>query len=553
MNSARTTASYILSLALALLVWKLAALAVSSPILPAPEDALKAFLTHAATAAFWKHFGISTYRVIVSIVVAWCLAFPAGMIIGYSRRADRLVSPLVFMTYPIPKIVLLPVILLLFGLGDFSKIILIGIILFFQILVATRDGVKSIDEKYYDSLLSMGATDRDILREVVFPAALPHSFTALRITTGTAISVLFFVESFATTSGLGYMIMDSWARAAYTEIFVGIIGMSILGLVLYETFRYLETKICPWRALEGDELDDAPETRSVMRLLSRIIIYARMIKFSHTVFALPFALASLVLVWRIAPLDINTVFWIIMAMVGGRSAAMGFNRYADAVIDAKNPRTAARELPAGTISRHDVIIFIGASALLFVISGAMLSALCFWLSFPVLLVLFFYSYTKRFTWLSHLFLGFAISLVPMAVWVAVAGTLSPGSVVLSLVLLTYIAGFDILYACQDIEFDREEHLQSIPAVFGIRAALRVSTLLHVISVVSLASLYWIFALHSVFLVFVIVIAVLFIIEHRLVRPDDLTKINVAFYHVNSIISVLLFAAILAGELLRGVA
>lgn len=553
MNSARTTASYILSLALALLVWKLAALAVSSPILPAPEDALKAFLTHAATAAFWKHFGISAYRVIVSIVVAWCLAFPAGMIIGYSRRADRLVSPLVFMTYPIPKIVLLPVILLLFGLGDFSKIILIGIILFFQILVATRDGVKSIDEKYYDSLLSMGATDRDILREVVFPAALPHSFTALRITTGTAISVLFFVESFATTSGLGYMIMDSWARAAYTEIFVGIIGMSILGLVLYETFRYLETKICPWRALEGDELDDAPETRSVMRLLSRIIIYARMIKFSHTVFALPFALASLVLVWRIAPLDINTVFWIIMAMVGGRSAAMGFNRYADAVIDAKNPRTAARELPAGTISRHDVIIFIGASALLFVISGAMLSALCFWLSFPVLLVLFFYSYTKRFTWLSHLFLGFAISLVPMAVWVAVAGTLSPGSVVLSLVLLTYIAGFDILYACQDIEFDREEHLQSIPAVFGIRAALRVSTLLHVISVVSLASLYWIFALHSVFLVFVIVIAVLFIIEHRLVRPDDLTKINVAFYHVNSIISVLLFAAILAGELLRGVA
>jgi len=552
-NSARTTASYILSLALALLVWKLAALAVSSPILPAPEDALKAFLAHTATAAFWKHFGISAYRVIVSIVVAWCLAFPAGMIIGYSRRADRLVSPLVFMTYPIPKIVLLPVILLLFGLGDFSKIILIGIILFFQILVATRDGVKSIDEKYYDSLLSMGATDRDILREVVFPAALPHSFTALRITTGTAISVLFFVESFATTSGLGYMIMDSWARAAYTEIFVGIIGMSILGLVLYETFRYLETKICPWRALEGDELDDAPETRSVMRLLSRIIIYARMIKFSHTVFALPFALASLVLVWRIAPLDINTVFWIIMAMVGGRSAAMGFNRYADAVIDAKNPRTAARELPAGTISRHDVIIFIGASALLFVISGAMLSALCFWLSFPVLLVLFFYSYTKRFTWLSHLFLGFAISLVPMAVWVAVAGTLSPGSVVLSLVLLTYIAGFDILYACQDIEFDREEHLQSIPAVFGIRAALRVSTLLHVISVVSLASLYWIFALHSVFLVFVIVIAVLFIIEHRLVRPDDLTKINVAFYHVNSIISVLLFAAILAGELLRGVA
>lgn len=550
MKSARMTTGYILSAALALLVWKLAALAVSSPILPAPEDALHAFLAHAVTAVFWKHFGISAYRVIVSILVAWCLAFPAGIIIGYSRRVDRIVSPLVFMTYPIPKIVLLPVILLLFGLGDFSKIILIGIILFFQILVATRDGVKSIDEKYYDSLLSMGATDRDIIREVVFPAALPHSFTALRITTGTAISVLFFVESFATTSGLGYMIMDSWARAAYTEIFVGIIGMSILGLILYEIFRRLETKICPWRTSDEDELDEDPDERTITHILSRIVIYARMIKFSHTVFALPFALASLVLVWRRASFDIQTVFWILMAMVGARSAAMGFNRYADAIIDGKNPRTAERELPSGSISRHEVVIFIVASSLLFVISGAMLSALCFLLSFPVLLVLFFYSYTKRFTWLSHIFLGFAISLVPMAVWVAVAGTLSPGIAVLSLVLLTYIAGFDILYACQDIEFDREEKLQSIPAVFGIRNALRVSALLHVVSVLSLALLYWIFKLHPVFLAFVVVIAVLFIIEHHLIKPDDLTRINVAFYHINSIISVLLFAAILAGELLR---
>ena len=552
MKPARTTAGYILSAAMALLVWKLAALAVASPILPAPEDAVRAFLAAAGTAAFWKHFGISAYRVIVSILAAWCLAFPAGIIIGYSRRVDRIVSPLVFMIYPIPKIVLLPVILLLFGLGDLSKIILIGIILFFQILVATRDGVKAIDKKYYDSLLSMGATDRDIIREVVWPAALPHSFTALRITTGTAISVLFFVESFATASGLGYMIMDSWARVAYTEMFVGIIGMSILGLVLYETFRYLETRICPWRASGEDKVDDPVDGGTVSSILSRIVIYARMIKFSHTVFALPFALASLVLVWRSAPLDVLTAFWIIMAMVGARSAAMGFNRYADAAIDAKNPRTAERELPSGTISRHDAVIFIAASSLLFVVSSALLSALCFWLSFPVLVMLFFYSYTKRFTWLSHIILGFAISMVPIGVWIAITGTLSPGISVLSLVLLTYIAGFDVLYACQDIEFDRQEKLQSIPAVFGIRSALRVSTLLHVASVLSLASLYWIFALHPVFLAFVAVIAVLFFIEHLLVRPDDLTKVNVAFYHVNSIISVLFFAAILAGELLRRV-
>jgi len=546
------TFSYILSFALVILVWKVAAMGVSSPVLPPPEEALHAFVASASTMVFWKHFGISAYRVIVSILVAWCLAFPAGIIIGYSRRIDMVLSPMIFMTYPIPKVVLLPVILLLFGLGDFSKIILIGIILFFQILVATRDGVKSIDEKYYDSLLSMGATDWDIIREVVFPAALPHSFTALRITTGTAISVLFFVESFATTSGLGYMIMDSWARAAYTEIFVGIIGMSILGLALYETFRYLERKVCPWRANEVDKQDEESTATSVTHILSRIIIYAHMIKFSHTVFALPFALASLVLVWRIAPLDSNTVFWVIMAMVGSRSAAMGFNRYADAAIDSKNERTAVRELPAGTISRHDVVIFIVLSSLLFVVSAAMLSLLCFWLSFPVLFILFFYSYTKRFTWLSHIILGFGISLVPMAVWVAVAGTLSSRIAVLSLFLMTYIAGFDILYSCQDIDFDRQEKLYSIPAVFGIQNALRASTFLHIVSVLFLASLYWIFALHPVFLVFVVVIAVLFFVEHRLVKPNDLTKINVAFYHINSIISVLLFVAILAGELLRGV-
>ncbi|HEU20267.1 MAG TPA: 4-hydroxybenzoate octaprenyltransferase [Deltaproteobacteria bacterium] len=328
--------------------------------------------------------------------------------------------------------------------------------------------------------------------------------------------------------------------------------MSILGLVLYETFRYLETRICPWRASGEDKVDDPVDGGTVSSILSRIVIYARMIKFSHTVFALPFALASLVLVWRSAPLDVLTAFWIIMAMVGARSAAMGFNRYADAAIDAKNPRTAERELPSGTISRHDAVIFIAASSLLFVVSSALLSALCFWLSFPVLVMLFFYSYTKRFTWLSHIILGFAISMVPIGVWIAITGTLSPGISVLSLVLLTYIAGFDVLYACQDIEFDRQEKLQSIPAVFGIRSALRVSTLLHVASVLSLASLYWIFALHPVFLAFVAVIAVLFFIEHLLVRPDDLTKVNVAFYHVNSIISVLFFAAILAGELLRRV-
>jgi len=545
-----TTFNYILSVSIGFLLWKLLSVAVASPVLPSPEGAFQAFFSSLQTPVFWKHFGVSTYRVVVSILVAWFLAFPAGIFIGYSRRLDRVISPMVFMTYPIPKIVLLPVILLIFGLGDLSKIILISLILFFQILVATRDGVKAIDEKYFDSMLSMGATDGDILREVVFPAALPHSFTALRITTGTAISVLFFVESFATASGLGYMIMDSWAKAAYTQIFVGIIGMSILGVMLYELFRHLERRMCPWRfANDVDEERDEPVDT---HFLTKIVVYLQMIKFSHTVFALPFALASLVLVHRIAPLTLYTVFWIIMAMVGGRSAAMGFNRIADAGIDGKNPRTAARALPSGSISLREAFAFTVLSSMLFIVSSAMLSWLCFWLSLPVLLVFFLYSYTKRFTWFSHMILGFAISLVPMAVWVAVTGTFSGNIAVLCLVLLSYIAGFDILYACQDTDFDRKEHLYSVPAVFGVRTALVVSSLLHVVSFLSLVSLYWLFSLSPVFLVFAVIIALLFVIEHKLVKPDDLTRVHIAFYHINSVISVLLFIAILSGELLRGI-
>jgi 4-hydroxybenzoate polyprenyltransferase len=543
-----TTFSYILSISIGLLAWKLLATAVASSVLPSPEAAFGAFFESCKTTAFWKNFGISAYRVVISILIAWSLAFPIGVFVGYSKRLDKVVSPMIFMTYPIPKIVFLPVILLMFGLGDFSKITIISIILFFQILVATRDGVQAIDEKYFDSLLSMGATDVDILREVVFPAALPHSFTALRITTGTAISVLFFVESFATASGLGYMIMDSWAKVAYTQIFVGIIGMSILGVILYETLSYLEKRICPWQYTETE--NDNEEELSFSGPFIKMAVYLRMIKFSHTIFALPFALAALVLVNRVSPITLHAVFWIIMAMVGARSAAMGFNRFADASIDSKNPRTAVRAIPSGAISKTDAGLFIMVSSILFIYSSMMLSWLCFWLSFPVLCILFCYSYTKRFTWLSHIILGFSISLVPMAVWVAVAGTFSIKIAMLCFVLLSYISGFDILYACQDTEFDREERLYSIPAVFGIKKALAASSLLHIISFLSLVSLYWIFSLSPVFLIFALVIAVLFVVEHKLVRPDDLTRVNVAFYHINSIISVLLFVAILSGEWLR---
>jgi NitT/TauT family transport system permease protein len=153
----------------------------------------------------------------------------------------------VFLTYPIPKIVLLPVFLLLLGLGDVAKVAMIALILWYQILVTTRDGVKLIHHKYFDSVRSLGGTRRHIALEVLFPAALPHGFTALRLGTGVSVAVLFFVESFATTSGLGYLIMDSWGRMDYPQMFVGIFGMSILGAVLYEAANWAERRVCRWQ------------------------------------------------------------------------------------------------------------------------------------------------------------------------------------------------------------------------------------------------------------------------------------------------------------------
>jgi len=286
-------------------------------------------------------------------------------------------------------------------------------------------------------------------------------------------------------------------------------------------------------------------------IFSKTITYGRMIKFSHTVFALPFALAAVILAHRETRITWHMLLWIIMAMVGARSAAMGFNRLADASLDARNPRTALREIPKGTISRGQASVFVLASALLFVIASARLSMRCFLLSFPVLGVLFLYSHAKRFTWLAHLVLGFSIGMVPMAVGIALNGALSWKMGILSLALLSYIGGFDILYACQDVDFDKKEGLYSIPARFGIATAMRTSTVLHVLSVMCLASLYWLFPLGRVYLVFVGIIAGLFILEHSLVHPDNLTRIDMAFFHVNSIISVLVFIAVLTGDLMGG--
>ncbi len=538
--------SIITAVAATFILWKAAAIIVSSPVLPHPELVLSRFIDEAAGLQFWFHFGISLRRVCASIFISWLIAFPLGAILGYSMTMDRIFAPLIFMAYPVPKMVLLPVIVLLFGLGDVSKIVLITLILFFQVLVSTRDGVRAISTKYYDSVESMGGGRIDILRHVVFPAALPHSFTAIRISTGTAISVLFFAESFATTTGLGYLIMDAWARADYVMIFVGITGMSIMGLGLYMLVALIERRTCAWNFAETEE-----PAKEKITIIKKTVTYSKMIKLSHTVFALPFALSGLVLALRVKPVTAGMIFWIVIAMVGGRSAAMGFNRIADADIDADNPRTAVREIPSGTITRGEALAFIIFSSALLAFAAAMLSKICFVLSFPLLVVLFFYSYTKRFTWLAHIYLGFAIGLAPVAVWVAIVGMPGISIMLLALALMTHIAGFDILYSCQDYEFDKENNLFSIPARFGIRRAFTVSSALHVLSVLLLASLYFTAGFGAWYFVFIAVIAVLFVIEHLIVKPDDISHIDIAFFNINSIISVLVFAAILTGYLTGG--
>ncbi|MCD4778902.1 MAG: putative 4-hydroxybenzoate polyprenyltransferase [Desulfobacterales bacterium] len=275
-----------------------------------------------------------------------------------------------------------------------------------------------------------------------------------------------------------------------------------------------------------------------------------MIKFSHTVFALPFALSAVILAQRQHQMIISDIFWILLAMIGARSSAMGFNRIADAKFDTKNPRTSKRDIPSGRLSLSSAVVFVILFSGLFIFSSAMLGKLCFYLSFPILVVLFSYSYTKRFTWLSHIYLGFAISLAPAGAWIALAKSFSWSILILSFALMTYIAGFDILYACQDIEFDKDEGLFSIPAHFGVKKALIIASIIHLASFCFFFLIYFVFDMNLMYFFAVVIIGILLIIEHRLVKPDDLSNVNFAFFHVNSLISITLFLGVLADELVR---
>ena len=263
-----------------------------------------------------------------------------------------------------------------------------------------------------------------------------------------------------------------------------------------------------------------------------------MIKFEHSVFALPFAFIGALLAAQGWPTG-RQVLWIVVAMVAGRSAAMAFNRIADRGYDAANPRTAQRELPTRQLSLGFACAFTLVSAAALVFAAWQLNPLAFKLSPLVLAVLFFYSYTKRFTTLTHWVLGACLGMAPAGAWIAVRGSLDWQVLPLSLAVLCWVAGFDIIYACQDVEFDKKAGLFSLPARIGIRRALGVSKILHALMLALLLGLAWLADLGLLAFVGLAVTAALIAYEHSLVKPDDLSRVNAAFFAVNGYISVLL--------------
>jgi 4-hydroxybenzoate polyprenyltransferase len=271
--------------------------------------------------------------------------------------------------------------------------------------------------------------------------------------------------------------------------------------------------------------------------------WGRMVRLSHSVFALPFALSGAALAAaRTGGIGAARVAWIVVAMFAARNAAMGFNRLADHELDALNPRTAGRELPRGALSRRAVVVATALLSLLFVIAAFRLGPLCGWLSPLALAIVFGYSYAKRFTWASHAILGLALAIAPVGGWLAVAGDLSPVAWVLGAAVLQWVAGFDVIYACQDVEFDRRHALRSIPARFGIARALRLSAAMHALAVGLLLALPVVLPLGPWYLAGALGTGALLWYEHTLVRPDDLSRVNRAFFTVNGWVGFLILAA-----------
>ena len=285
-----------------------------------------------------------------------------------------------------------------------------------------------------------------------------------------------------------------------------------------------------------------------MSLFKKITDYLRLIKFSHSVFALPFAFTSALIAANGIP-AFSQIFWITVAMVGGRTGAMGMNRIIDRKIDALNPRTKNRELPRGVIKTGEAFIFTIIAFALLLFAAYKLNPLCLKISPIVLLVLFTYSYTKRFTWLSHIVLGTALSLAPLGAWIAIKGTFDFQILPLCFAVMFWVAGFDVFYAMQDIDFDKKHGLYSIPSAFGIKTSLWIARLFHLITIAMLLGLMPIFNLGVFYLFGVLIASALMLYEHSLVKPADLSKLDMAFFNMNGYISITIFVFTLMNYLI----
>jgi 4-hydroxybenzoate polyprenyltransferase len=281
----------------------------------------------------------------------------------------------------------------------------------------------------------------------------------------------------------------------------------------------------------------------------KIVLYLRMIKFPHSVFALPFAFTGAIMAAEGTP-SLEKMFWITIAMVGARSGAMGLNRIIDREIDRANPRTRNRELPRGVIMVSEAVLFTAISFAVLILSAYMLNPLCLKLSPIAIAVLFLYSYTKRFTWATHFVLGLSLSAAPMGAWIAVRGTFDAEILPITVAVIFWLAGFDTLYALQDIEFDKSYGLSSIPRRFGIKKALFFARTFHLVSFLSLLLSGLLFRLGIVYWVGMMIVAGLLIYEHSLVKEDDLSKLDIAFFNMNGYISLTVFVFTFLDYILR---
>ncbi len=280
-------------------------------------------------------------------------------------------------------------------------------------------------------------------------------------------------------------------------------------------------------------------------VLQKITLYLRMIKFSHSIFALPFAFTSALIAASGIPAP-RQIFWIVVAMVGARSGAMGLNRLIDRKIDAANPRTAGRELPRGVIGVGETVIFVTVSFAFMIYAAYMLNPLCLILSPIAIAVLILYSFTKRFTWASHFVLGLAISASPLGAWIAVKGTFNAEIIPMAAAVIFWLAGFDVLYALQDLEFDRSYGLYSIPRRFGIRKSLYLARTFHGISYLLLVLNGLLFGLGWAYWIGMVIVAGLFAYEHSLIKERDLSRLDMAFFNMNGYISMTIFIFTLIG-------